>query len=126
MVNAGCFNPEEPLNTQFLLMEGNNPCPRFYGKVEDKKKVYIHPEVHAKWGHLKCHCSFIPKMRMRKMRKTARNLNKVFLTFCAPAYPAESRCKFFQWIHTLLYPLPSDPEKKRVKNRVGYHGEFWL
>ena len=85
MVNAGCFNPEEPLNTQFLLMEGNNPCPRFYGKVEDKKKVYIHPEVHAKWGHLKCHCSFIPKMRLSK---TARNLNKVFLTFCAPAYPA--------------------------------------
>ena len=53
MVNAGCFSPEVPLTTKFPLMEDyqNNPCPRFYGKVEDKEKVYqalketIHPEV---------------------------------------------------------------------------------
>ena len=108
MVNAGCFKPKEPLNTQFLLLEDvkNNPCPKFYGKMEDKKKVYhalkevIHREVHAKWGQLKCHCQMIPKMRLSK---TARNLNKVFLTCGAPAYPSESRCKYFQWIHTPLF-----------------------
>lgn len=84
-VNTGYFNPEKPLTTQFLLMENNpdTPCPRFFRKVEDKKKVYhalkdnIHPEVQAKWGFLKCHCALIPKMRFSK---TARNLNKVFLT----------------------------------------------
>lgn len=110
MVNAGCFNPEEPLNTQFLLMEGNNPCPRFYGKVEDKEKVYqalketIHPEMCDKWGELKCHCSLIPKMRLSK---TARNLNKVFLT-CGASATADSRCKYFQWIHTPLL-MTGDP-----------------
>ena len=56
MVNAGCFSPESPLTTTFLLIFGNNPCPLFYGKVEDKKKVYqalketIHQEVHAVFG----------------------------------------------------------------------------
>ena len=108
MVNAGCFNP---LTTQFLLMEGNNPCPRFYGKVEDKKKVYhalkneLHPEEHAKWKHLKCHCQLIPKMRLGK---TARNLNKVFL-ICGASATEDSSCKYFQWIRTPLYPLASDP-----------------
>ena len=59
MVNAGCFSPEGPLTTQFLLFEGNKPCPRCYGKIEDKKKVYhalkeaIHQEVHAKGEQLK-------------------------------------------------------------------------
>ena len=104
MVNAGCFSPEGPLTTKILLVFGDqsNACLRFYGKVEDKKKVYrvikanIHSEVHAKRGHLKCHCSLIPKMRLSK---TARNLNKVFLTCSAPA-TSESRCKYFQWIHT--------------------------
>ena len=98
MVNASCFSPEEPLNTTFLLLEGNISCPRFYGKAEDKKKVYhalkeaIHQEVHAKWGQLKCHCSLIPKMRLSK---TARNLNKVFLT-CGASATADSRCRYFQ------------------------------
>ena len=105
MVNASCFSPEEPLNTTFLLLEGNISCPRFYGKAEDKKKVYhalkeaIHQEVHAKWGQLKCHCSLIPKMRLSK---TARNLNKVFLT-CGASATADSRCRYFQWIHTPLF-----------------------
>ena len=105
MVNAGCFSPEEPLTTQFLLIEGNKPCPRFYGNVEDKKKFYhalketIHQEVHAKRGQLKYHCSLIPKMRLSK---TARNLNKVFLT-CGASATADSRCKYFQWIHTPLF-----------------------
>ena len=107
MANAGCFSPEVPLTTKFPLMEDNqnNPCPRFYGKVEDKKKVYqalkemIHPEVCDKWGELKCHCSPIPKMRLSK---TARNLNKVFLT-CGASATADSRCKYFQWIHTPLF-----------------------
>ena len=98
MVNAGCFSSEEPLITQLLVWDQNKPCPRFYGKIEDKKKVYyalkddIDRDVHAKWGQLKCHCSFIPKMRLSK---TAGNLNKVFLTCGAPAYPTESHCKFF-------------------------------
>ena len=70
MVKAGCFRPEGPLTTKFILIKDyqNNPWRRFCGKVEDKKKVYhalkdnIDHEVHAKWGHLKCHCSLIPKM----------------------------------------------------------------
>ena len=70
MLNAGCFTSDEPLITKFLLMEDykDNPRPRFYGKVDRKEKVYhalkeeIHPEVHAKWGHLQCHCHYIPKM----------------------------------------------------------------
>lgn len=70
MLKAGCFEPNEPLITKFLLMEDykSKPCPRFYGNIEDKKKVYhalregIHPEVHAEWGHLECHCHYIPKM----------------------------------------------------------------
>ena len=105
MVNAGCFSPEGPLTTRFLLIEGNKPCPQFYGKVENKKKVYhalketIYQEVHAKWGQLKCHCSLIPKMRLSK---TARNLNKVFLT-CGASASADSRCKYFQWINTPLF-----------------------
>lgn len=107
MVNADCFSPELPLTTKFLLMEDyqNNPFPRFYGKIEDKKKVYhslketIHPEVHDKWGELKCHCSLVPQMRLSK---TARNMNKVFLTCGAPA-TADARCKYFQWIHTALF-----------------------
>ena len=114
MANAGCFRSDEPLNTQFLLLFGDRekPCPKFYGKIDDKKKVYhalkehIHHEVQAKWGHLQCHCQQPPKMRWSK---TAKNMNKVFLTCGAPTYPAESRCQYFQWMHTPSYPLPSDP-----------------
>lgn len=58
LVNADGFTTEEPLNTKFLLVFGNQekPCPSFYGKVEDKKKGYralkedIHPEVHSILG----------------------------------------------------------------------------
>ena len=119
MLNAGCFKPNGPLTTEFLLMKDykDNPCPRFYGKVDDKKKVYHqlkeknHAEVHAKWGHLECHCGYIPKMRLSK---TARNLNKVFLTCGVPYNREEQRPKaaprqYFQWVHTGIYPLPSDP-----------------
>ncbi|CAH3112524.1 unnamed protein product, partial [Porites lobata] len=106
------FNRTDPLTTEFLLGVGNQekPCPSYYGKDEDKKKVKmvlqqeIHPEVHAKWGNLMCHCQRIPKIRLSK---TAKNLNKVFLT-CGGS-TQNARCKFFQWIHTPLYPLPSDP-----------------
>ena len=59
----------------------------------------MHQEVHAKWGQLKCYCSLIPKMRLSK---TAKNLNKVFLT-CGASATADSRCKYFQWIHTPLF-----------------------
>ena len=105
MVNAGCFSSESPLTSQFLLIEGNNPCPRFYDKFDDKKKVYhalketIHREVRDKWGQLKCHCSLIPKICLSK---TARNLNKVFLT-CGASTADDARCKYFQWIHTALF-----------------------
>ena len=65
------FHGNEPLTTEFLLVFGDQekPCPSYYGKDEDKKKVKmvlqqeIHPEVHAKWGNLMCHCQLIPKMR---------------------------------------------------------------
>lgn len=75
MLKAGCFEPNEPLTTTFLLLEDykSNPCQRFCGKPEDKKKVHsalkdeIHPEVHAKWGHLECHCKHIPKMELKVM-----------------------------------------------------------
>ena len=48
---------------------------------------------------MKCHCSRIPILHLSK---TARNLNKVFLTCGTPAL-AETRCKYFQWIHTPLF-----------------------
>ena len=100
------FHGNEPLTTEFLLVFGDQekPCPSYYGKDEDKKKVKmvlqqeIHPEVHAKWGNLMCHCQLIPKMRLSK---TAKNLNKVFLT-CGGS-TQDARCKFFQWIHTPLF-----------------------
>ena len=106
MINAGFFKPEAPLTSQFLLIEDhqNNLCPSFYGKVEDKKKVYhalketIHPQVRDKWGELKCHCSRIPIICLSK---TARNLNKVFLT-CGASATSAVRCKYFQWIHTAI------------------------
>ena len=85
LVNADGFTTEEPLNTKFLLVFGNQekPCPSFYGKVEDKKKGYralkedIHPEVHSNWAHFQCYWKFIPKIRLSK---TAQYLNKVFLS----------------------------------------------
>ena len=49
-----------------------------------------------------------------RISKTARNMNKVFLT-CEVPYdrnPETQRappCKYFQCIHIALYPLPSDP-----------------
>ena len=106
------FHGNEPLTTEYLLVFGDQekPCPSYYGKDEDKKKVKmvlqqeIHPEVHAKWGNLMCHCQKLPKMRLSK---TAKNLNKVFLTCGGSAQ--DVRCKYFQWIHTPLYPMPGDP-----------------
>ena len=91
------FSVKQPLTTEFLLVFGDQekPCPSFYGK-EDKKKVRevlqqeIHPEVHAKWGDMKCHCQLISKIRLSK---TAKNLNKVFLTCGGSAI--ESRCRVF-------------------------------
>ena len=107
MINAGCCSSDSPLNTQFLFsaFEEKKLCPRFYGKNADKLKVYdalkkdMHAEVQIKWGELKCHCSRIPILRLSK---TARNLNKVFLTCGTPA-SAATRCKYFQWIHTPLF-----------------------
>ena len=97
----------EPLNTYFLLniLEGKKECPRFYGKTADKITVSealtqdIHVEVKSKWGELRCHCDHIPVLRISK---TARNLNKVFLT-CGAPQTATTRCKYFQWIHTELF-----------------------
>ena len=88
---------KQPLTTEFLLVFGDQekPCASFYGK-EDKKKVRevlqqeIHPEVHAKWGDMKCHCQLISKIQLSK---TAKNLNKVFLTCGGSAI--ESCCNFF-------------------------------
>ena len=97
----------EPLNTYFLLniLEGKKDCPRFYGKTADKITVSealqydIHVEVKSKWGELRCHCDYIPLLRISK---TARNLNKVFLT-CGAPQTTTTRCKYFQWIHTELF-----------------------
>ena len=100
-------------------MEDNkdNPCPRFYGKLDDKKKVYhalkdeIHPEVHAKWGHWNVIVTTFQRCDSVKHQEI--NLNKVFLT-CGVPYnrevqkPRAPPCNYFQWIHTALYPLPSD------------------
>ena len=107
MMNVDFGGPDGPLNTQFLLsiFDEKKLCPRFYGKELDKLKVYdalkkdMHVEVRTKWGELKCHCSRIPILRLSK---TARNLNKVFLTCGTPA-SAATRCKYFQWIHTPLF-----------------------
>ena len=59
----------------------------------------IHVDVKIQWEDLRCHCSEIPSLRLSK---TARNLNKVFLT-CGTPPSAETRCKYFQWIHTPLF-----------------------
>ena len=107
MMNVDFGGPDGPLNTQFLLsiFDEKKLCPRFYGKELDKLKVYdalkkdMHAEVKTRWGELKCHCSRIPILRLSK---TARNLNKVFLTFGTPA-SAATRCRYFQWIHTPLF-----------------------
>ena len=107
MMNVDFGGPDGPLNTQFLLsiFDEKKLCPRFYGKELDKLKVYdalkkdMHVEVRTKWGELKCHCSRIPILRLSK---TAKNLNKVFLTCGTPA-SAETRCKYFRWIHTPLF-----------------------
>jgi len=123
MMNAGCFSAEEPLTTQFLLSAAapdNRFCPRFYGKVKDKQKVYhalkedMHIEVKVRWGELKCHCSLIPKLRLSK---TARNLNKVFLT-CGASASAETRCKYFQWIHTSLFVDKRPPHKLKYATNL--------
>ena len=114
------LNVKQPLTTEFLLVfaDQEKPCPSFYGKEEDKKKVKevlqqeIHPEVHAKWGDMKCHCQLIPKIRLSK---TAKNLNKVFFTRGGSAI--ESRCRFFQWIHTPMYPMPGDPTRDWLRKK---------
>ena len=108
---------DEPLNTYFLLniLEGKKDCPRFYGKTSDKITVSkaltydIHVEVKSKWSELRCHCNCIPVLRLSK---TARNLNKVFLT-CGAKQEAETRCKYFQWIHTELF-IDKRPHHKLV------------
>ena len=107
MMNVDFGDADNPLSTEFVLscFDEKKLCPRFYGKQLDKLKVYealkkdIHPEVKTQWGDLRCHCSRIPILRLSK---TARNLNKVFLTCGTPA-SAETRCKYFQWIHTSLF-----------------------
>ena len=107
MMNVDFGDADSPLSTEFVLscFDEKKLCPRFYGKQLDKLKVYealkkdIHPEVKTQWGDLRCHCSRIPILRLSK---TARNLNKVFLTCGTPA-SAETRCKYFQWIHTSLF-----------------------
>ena len=107
MMNVDFGGPDGPLNTQFLLpcFDEKKLCPRFYGKNADKLKVYnalkkdMHAEVQSKWGELKCHCTQIPILRLSK---TARNLNKVFLT-CGASPSTATRYKYFQWIHTPLF-----------------------
>ena len=127
MMNVDFGGPDGPLNTQFLLscFDEKKLCPRFYGKELDKLKVYdalkkdMHVEVKSKWGDLKCHCSRIPTLRISK---TARNLNKVFLTCGTPA-SAETRCKYFQWIHTSLF-IDKRPLHK-LKYATNLSGAEW-
>ena len=122
MMNVDFGGPDGPLNTQFLLpcFDEKKLCPRFYGKNADKLKVYdalkkdMHAEVKSQWGELKCHCSRIPILRLSK---TARNLNKVFLTCGTPA-SAETRCKYFQWIHTALFIDKRPPHKRKYATNL--------
>ena len=68
MMNVDFGGPDGPLNTHFLLsiFDEKKLCPRFYGKNEEKQKVYhalkndMHAELQTKWGDLRCHCSRIP------------------------------------------------------------------
>ena len=122
MMNVDFGGPDGPLNTQFLLsiFDEKKLCPRFYGKELDKLKVYdalkkdMHAEVKSQWGELKCHCSRIPILRLSK---TSRNLNKVFLTCGTPA-SAETRCKYFQWIHTPLFINKRPPHKLKYATNL--------
>lgn len=58
----------------------------------------------------------MPKIRLSK---TAKNLNKVFLT-CGAAATTVSRWKYFQWIHTPLHPLPYDPMPNWLRKGQAY------
>ena len=122
MMNVDFGGPDGPLNTQFLLsiFDEKKLCPRFYGKELDKLKVYdalkkdMHAEVKTRWGDLRCHCLRIPILRLSK---TARNLNKVLLTCGTPA-SAETRCKYFQWIHTALFIDKRPPHKLKYATNL--------
>ena len=122
MMNVDFGGPDDPLNTQFVLscFDEKKLCPRFYGKNVDKLKVYealskdMHAEVKSQWGELKCHCSRIPILRLSK---TAKNLNKVFLICGTPA-SAETRCKYFQWIHTALFIDKRPPHKLKYATNL--------
>ena len=113
MWKANCFNPDGPLTTKFLLTKKDLPCPKFYGKREDKEKVYhalkedIHPEVESSWPQLECYCHSIPTLQLSK---TARHMNKVFLS-CGVAYKSNkyAPCKYFQWIDKPMYTLFQTP-----------------
>ena len=121
MMNVDFRGPDDPLNTQFVLscFDEKKLCPRFYGK-NDKLTVYealtkdMHAEVKSQWGELKCHCSRIPILRLSK---TAKNLNKVFLICGTPA-SAETRCKYFQWIHTALFIDKRPPHKLKYATNL--------
>ena len=122
MMKVDFGGPDDPLNTQFVLscFDEKKLCPRFYGKNVDKLKVYealtkdMHAEVKSQWGELKCHCSRIPILRLSK---TAKNLNKVFLICGTPA-SAETRCKYFQWIHTALFIDKRLPHKLKYATNL--------
>ena len=122
MMKVDFGGPDDPLNTQFVLscFDEKKLCPRFYGKNVDKLKVYealtkdMHAEVKSQWGELKCHCSRIPILRLSK---TAKNLNKVFLICGTPA-SAETRCKYFQWIHTALFIDKRPPHKLKYATNL--------
>ena len=80
MMDVDFGGPDDPLNTQFVLpmLEEKKLCPRFYGNVLDKLKVYdvlrkdMHVDVKSKWGET---ALFIDKRPLHKL-KYATNLSR--------------------------------------------------
>ena len=89
MIGAAFFQDTNPLLSHFLVTGGEKrqiksgtwgtrgqTCPRYYGKLEGKVKVYyalkdeMNPELRAQWGAIRCHCNFISKMRLSKQLET--------------------------------------------------------
>lgn len=92
-----CLNPDQ---SGVLFFKCPDPdCCVFWTSdsreaVRDQLCGAIHPSVPLGLLHadLKCHCDFIPRMKLSRSQK---NPGKVFLTCFKKTNP----CKYFQWIH---------------------------
>ena len=100
-----CVNPQ----TQFGQLRFKCPqegCPVYLFEesrevMMEKLKEDTHPQVRARLqrGELKCHCGFVPKM---KLSRTSKNYQKVFIS-CGSFLTHAKPCGYFQWLHGPLW-----------------------